>query len=88
MEREKNDKKDIISFIKEYDINWKEASKCQGVKTWEKCASRFETKNDFFIQERVGYFLCKYPYASSSDLVAKVIYSLKVYFLIQIYLHI
>lgn len=50
----KNSKKDIISFIKEYNINWKEASKCQGVKTLEKCASRFETKNDFFARERVG----------------------------------
>lgn len=50
----KDSKKDIISFIKQYNINWKESKKCKNINTIEKCASKFNTKNDFFQRERTG----------------------------------
>lgn len=50
----KHAKEDIVKFIKDYDINWKEAKKCRKAKTIEECASKFKTKNDFFGRERVG----------------------------------
>lgn len=48
----KNANKDIINYIDDYKINWKEATKCKDDDNLEKCASRFSTMNEFFQRER------------------------------------
>jgi phosphatidylserine decarboxylase len=44
-------KNKIVDFIKDYNIDWREAKKCIGCKTLEECANKFESKNDFFQRE-------------------------------------
>jgi phosphatidylserine decarboxylase len=41
----------IIDYIKDYNIDWREAKKCYNCKTIEECARQFESKNAFFQRE-------------------------------------
>jgi len=52
--REKDATKDILQYIDDYKINWKEAKRCQDTETKQERARRFMTMNDFFQRERVG----------------------------------
>jgi len=42
---------DVKDFIRDYKIDWKNAKKCQDVKTLEQCVKKFNSKNEFFQRE-------------------------------------
>lgn len=43
--------KSILEFIRQYNIDWKQASKCRYSKTPEACAKKYKSKNEFFARK-------------------------------------
>jgi phosphatidylserine decarboxylase len=46
-----NGKERILHYIRDYEIDWKEAQKCFTLKSDSECAKKFSSKNEFFQRE-------------------------------------
>ena len=45
---QKNATNDIMTFIRDYDINWRESKRCNDSKNVLECARKYKTMNEFF----------------------------------------